>query len=139
MFKLKVYLFLGKYIKYFREMVESEIVKKINRKIFDYLKSYKDYNKEEITFDRPLSTATGYELKIRITHPTYTTTECIFTLVYVRPNMLEKTCDLNIHNMDKSKVLPIIDFCEHFKNMTNDVDSWILFFFEELGKLKNPA
>lgn len=114
MFKLKLLLFLSKFSKYFREMAENELIKKIEDEIFIYLTSDVKYNDFKFLKLTPLPNATGYMVNISIE---YHGIDFSFSLEYSGVDALEKQYKIDIRNSDELVLLSILDYYKYFKKI----------------------
>jgi hypothetical protein len=117
MLKLKLYLFLSKFIKCFKGMASKELIEKIKNEIFIRLVNYsdKDFEMGKVTM---LDNATGYTIQISIE---YRKNEFTLFLQYLSTvDYIETQYKIDLKNNDESILLSIINYYKYFKDMPRE-------------------
>lgn len=126
MFKLKLLLFLGKFSKYFRGMVNNHVKELISSEIIEYLNKYQntDFKLGEPIF---LPHATSLEINIPIAHKNKDI-DFSFLLEYVNGRPIEKSIIMTAGKFnDEFKM--ISDYFEYFKGIK---DEQLIEFFKHI-------
>jgi hypothetical protein len=124
MLKLKLYLFLGKFIKWFKKMASNSTKKLINSEILQYLNRYQN---KEFRIGEPiyLPHATSLEINISFAHKDI---HFSFSLEYIKGSPIEKSIIMPSGKFTNEFKM-ISDYFEYFKDMP---DSQLVEFFKHL-------
>lgn len=124
MFKLKLFLFLSRFSKYFREMASNRAKELINSEISEYLKRY---DNKEFKFSKPIFLPHITSLEINISFA-YKDIDFSFSLEYTKGCPFKKSINMTSGKFtDEFKM--ISDYFEYFKEMPDDQ---LLEFFKTL-------
>ncbi|MCC9018947.1 hypothetical protein [Flavobacterium lipolyticum] len=139
MLKLKLYLFLGKYIKYFRAMAENYLIKRIKNEILLHLKEYGS-NDFEVIEQTYLKEGNKHIIKTDIKYPKKSILPYSFSYSFsliLEYNLDKDDIDKDIEFNDTTKKGRIlIDYFNHFDNMNDINKSLILQYFQSLKNNK---
>ncbi|MFH6943974.1 hypothetical protein [Flavobacterium sp. FlaQc-50] len=124
MLKLKLYLFLGKYIKWFKEMANNEVLQHTKYEILSYLKNKKYNHFEIVEYDYVSTSDTRLKIKIDIR---YNLVDFSFFLEYDNFNNIKKS--IVIPSQIDDELIFITDYYTFFKKIS---DNQLLEFFKHL-------
>lgn len=133
MLKLKLYLFLGKFFKCFREMAEQYLILKIQNEISHHLNKYVNDNFEILKYTH-FSDNYHHQIKIDIIYQKTTVVPYNFSLILEYnsdSNNIEK--DIEITNLIK-KGNVIVEYFNHFKELNKESESLIVQCFQHYNR-----